>query len=104
MAARIYAYCPGRSYLLSSRSAAVGSPGDLVDIRSARTSRHPPDRDRTRGSRIREIRWACATRREGGKEVELALRAYDHQALHRAERLPVRRLWTLLESGGLRDA
>jgi hypothetical protein len=36
--------------------------------------------------------------------MELVLRAYDHEALDRAERLPARRLWTLLESGGLRDA
>jgi hypothetical protein len=102
MAARVYAYCPGRSHFLSSRRAAVadpepiGPPGDLADIGSAPTSRHPPDRDIVHAAR--------ATRREGGKDVELVLRAYDHQALHRAEQLPVRRLWTLLESGGLRDA
>ncbi|MDB5057398.1 MAG: hypothetical protein JWO59_870 [Chloroflexi bacterium] len=36
--------------------------------------------------------------------MELVLRAYDHETVERAESLPVKRLWTLLESGGIRDA
>lgn len=36
--------------------------------------------------------------------MDLVLRAYDHQALLRAELEPVERLWTLLEHGGMRDA
>jgi hypothetical protein len=35
--------------------------------------------------------------------MELVLRAYDNLAVRRAESLPVRQLWTLLESGGLWD-
>src|SRR5579859_6101124 len=36
--------------------------------------------------------------------MNLVLRAYDHESVLRAETLPVQRLWTLLESGGMRDA
>lgn len=35
--------------------------------------------------------------------MEIVLRAYDHEQVLRAESLEVRRLWTLLESGGIRD-
>ncbi len=36
--------------------------------------------------------------------MDLVLRAYDHETVLRAESLPVERLWTLLGSGGIRDA
>jgi hypothetical protein len=36
--------------------------------------------------------------------MDLVLRAYDQQALLRAESEPVERLWALLEHGGMRDA
>ena len=36
--------------------------------------------------------------------MELVLRAYDHDAVQRAESLPVQELLTVLERGGLRDA
>jgi len=35
--------------------------------------------------------------------MDLVVRAYDHEAVLRAERMPVQRLWTVLESGGMRD-
>jgi hypothetical protein len=42
--------------------------------------------------------------RGGNTAMELVLRAFDQAAVDRAERLPVNRLWTLLQSGGMRDA
>src|SRR5260370_17618600 len=36
--------------------------------------------------------------------MDLVLRAYDEAAVNQAESLPVRQLWTLLESGGLWDS
>ena len=35
--------------------------------------------------------------------MDLVLRAFDQQAVARAETLPVRQLWTVLETGGMRD-
>lgn len=35
--------------------------------------------------------------------MDLVLRAFDQQAVMRAEKLPVRQLWTVLETGGMRD-